>query len=152
MLPRSKTIILLFLLPFPDDQDFLFYPAIKTNLTLYTHIVNYKTLKVLVKNMSNWLVHILRQQNLGHIVDIHYDNCFLANAKSTFQSATVLPKIQPLFKQKPSLAPNTTKYLIETRLYNRIRVYRDTHIIAQLAQLLSNTLLSGNLKALYKYR
>lgn len=49
----SKTMIPLLLVPLLDNQDFLFYLATQTNLTLYKYIVNHEILKVLVKNMSN---------------------------------------------------------------------------------------------------
>lgn len=41
--------------------------------------MNYETTKVLIKNTSNQLLHILRCQKLGHVVNIRYDNYFLAN-------------------------------------------------------------------------
>lgn len=48
--PCSKTIIPLLSIPLLDDQNFLFHPATQTNLTLYMHIVDHETLKVLVRN------------------------------------------------------------------------------------------------------
>lgn len=45
-----KTIILLLLIPFPDYRDAMFYPATQINLILYTYTIDYKTLKVLIKN------------------------------------------------------------------------------------------------------
>ncbi len=82
--PCCKTMTLLFPVPLLDDRDFLFYLTIRTNLTLYIHIVDHKTLKVLVKNMSDQLLRISHWQKLGYIIDICYDNCFLANAKAVF--------------------------------------------------------------------
>ncbi len=136
--PRSETMIPLLPVPLPDDRDFLFHPATQTNLTLFAHIIDHETSKVLVRNTSDRPLRISRWQKLGHIVDIRYDNCFLADVESAFQSATVPPKIQPLFEQEPSLAPNPTEYLIETRLHNGVRVYGDTHAVAQLAQLVAD--------------
>lgn len=81
---RSKTMIPLLPLPLQDDRDILFYPATVINLTLYTHIINQETLKLLVKNTSNRPLRISRQQKLDHIVNIRYNNCFLTDTKSAF--------------------------------------------------------------------
>lgn len=70
--------------PLLDDRNFLFHPATQINLTMYTHMIDHETLKVLVKNTSDRLLRISRQQKLGYIVDIHYNNYFLADAKSAF--------------------------------------------------------------------
>ncbi len=51
--PNFETMISLLPLYLPNDHDFLFYPATQPNLTLFTHIVDHRTLKVLVKNASN---------------------------------------------------------------------------------------------------
>lgn len=117
-------------MPLPDNRNFLFHPTIQTNLTLYTHIVDYEISKVLVRNTSDQLLRILRRQKLGHIIDIHYDNCFLADANSAFQSAACLPRIQLLFKQKPPLAPNPIEHLMKTKLHNKVSIYRDTYTVA----------------------
>lgn len=140
VLPRFKTMTSLLPVPLLDDWNFLFHLATQTNLTLYIHIIDYKTSKVLVRNTFDWLLRISRWQKLGYIVDIRYNNCFLADTKSAFQSATILPRIQPLFEQKPSLAPNPTEYSMETKLHNRIRVYGNIYAVAQLAQLVTKYL------------
>lgn len=54
-----------------------------------------------------------------------------------FQSAVILPKIQTFFKQKPFLISNLAKYSMEIKLHNGVTVYRDTHAIAELAQLIA---------------
>lgn len=104
---------------------------------MYTHIVDYETSKVLVRNTFNQPLHISCWQKLDHFVDIRYNNCFLADTKSAFQFAAFPSKIQLFFEQEPSLAPNTTEYSIEMRLGNRVRVYGDRYAVAQLAQLVA---------------
>lgn len=54
----SKTMIPLLLVPLSDNRDFLFHLTTQTNLTMYTHIVDYETSKVLVRNTSNQPLHI----------------------------------------------------------------------------------------------
>lgn len=134
---RSEVMIPILPVSLPNNRDFLFHLATQTNLMLYMHIVDHETLKVLVRNTSDQSLRILRWQKLGHIIDIYYDNCFLANADSTFQFATCLSRIQLFFKQEPSLAPNPIKHLMETKLHNGVRIYKDTHAVAQLAQLVN---------------
>lgn len=48
--PHSQAMVVLHRVPLPDNRDFLFYPIIQPNLTLYTHIIDYETSKVFVKN------------------------------------------------------------------------------------------------------
>ena len=57
--PRSEAMILLIPLSLPDNQDFLFHPAIQANLTLFTYLVNHQTSKVLVRNNSSQMLYIL---------------------------------------------------------------------------------------------
>lgn len=47
----SKAMISFAWVLLPDDQDFVFYPTTHANLTLYTHIINLKTSKILVKTL-----------------------------------------------------------------------------------------------------
>lgn len=91
VLPRFEAIILLMLVPLSNDRDFLFNPTAQASLMLFAHIMHHDTKRVLVRNTSKWPLRISRCQKLGHIVDICYDNCFLTDAKSAFNSVTVPP-------------------------------------------------------------
>ena len=137
VLLRSETIILLLPVPLPDDRDFLFHPIAQANLTLFAHIMYHDTKKVLVRNTSDRPLRISRCQRLGHIVDICYDNCFLADAKSAFNSATVPPQTAPFFEHELCCTPTSTDPSMETRLDNGVRVYGDEHAVALLAQLVA---------------
>lgn len=123
--------------PLPDDKDFLFDPTAQPNLTLFAHIIHHDTKKVLVKNTSDRLLRISRRQRLGHIVDICYNNCFLADADSAFDAAAVPSQTTLFFKHKLSYTPTPTDPSIETTLDNGVRVYRDEHAITLLAQLVT---------------
>ena len=89
--PRSEAIISLVPLALPNDRDFLFHPATQANLTLFTHLVNHETSKVLVRNGSSQAIWVPRRHKLGHMVDIAYKNCFLADAHSVRDAATSPP-------------------------------------------------------------
>lgn len=75
--PRSEAMIPLVKLPLPDDRDFLFHPTPQANLTLYSHIMDYETTKILVRNASDRPLCIPRQHKLGHLLDMVYENYFL---------------------------------------------------------------------------
>lgn len=67
--PHSEAMISLKKLQLPNNRDFFFHPASRTNLTLYSHIMDYKTLKILVKNASDLFFRIPCWHKLGHLVD-----------------------------------------------------------------------------------
>ena len=137
MPPRSETMVLLLPVLLPDDRDFLFHPTTQANLTLYTHIVDHETSKILVKNTSDRPLRISRCQKLGHVVDIWYDNCFLDDVESAFNSATVPPQTAPFFEHELFWAPTPTDPSIETTLGNGVRVYGDEHAVTLLSQLVA---------------
>ena len=135
--PNSKVMISLLLLPLPDDHDFLFHLATQPSLTLFTYIVDYRTLKVFVKNASNESLHIPRHHKLGHLIDIAYDNCFLTNTQSALDIATS----PPLSYQPPSYT-NDSPFLatdpsMKTVLDNGVKVYGDAAAIKQIADLVA---------------
>ena len=135
--PHSDAMIPLMPVSLPDDRDFLFHPTAQASLTLLAHIMHHDTKRVLVRNTSKRLLRISRCQRLSHIVDIHYDNCFLADVKSAFNSATVSPQTAPFFEYELSCTRTPADPSMETRLDNGVRVYRDKHVVALLAQLVT---------------
>lgn len=79
-------MILLLLLLLPDDSNFLFHLATQPNLTLFKHIVNHQTSKILVKNASNEFFCISCHHKLGNLIDIVSINCFLTNIQSALDT------------------------------------------------------------------
>ncbi len=135
--PNSEAMISLLPLPLPDDRDFLFHPATQPSLTLFTHIVDHRTSKILVRNASNDLLRIPRHHKLGHLIDIAYDNCFLANTQSALDAATSPPSsYQPPngVNDAPFLATDPS---IETVLDNGVKVYGDPAAVKQIADLVA---------------
>ena len=137
ILPRSETMIPLLPVPLPDDRDFLFHPTVQPSLTLFAHIMHHDTKKILVKNTFDRPLRISRRQKMGHVVDIWYDNCFLADAESAFHSTTVPPQTAPFFEHKLSITPTPPDLSMETTLENEVRVYGDKHAVTLLAQLVA---------------
>ena len=135
--PRFEVIIPLLPISLPNNKDFLFHPTAQTNLTLFAHIIHHNTTKVLVRNTSDQPLRILRHQKLGHVIDIRYDNCFLADAKAALNSAIIPPLTAPFFEHKPSCASISTDLYMEKTLDNEVKVYRDEHAATLLAQLVA---------------
>lgn len=135
--PRSEIMVLLLPVPHPDDRDFLFYLTDQANLMLFMYIIYHDTKKILVKNTFDWPLRILCRQRLGHVVDICYNNCFLAITETAFDSATVPPQTTPFFKHNHSYTPTPTDLFMITTLDNGVKVYKDKHAVTLLAQLVA---------------
>lgn len=133
--PRSDSMISLVPVPLLDDRDFLFHPTTQANLTLYTHIIDYETSKVLIRNTSDCPLRIPRRYKLGHVVDIAYDKCFLVDTQATFHLAAFPPAALPFLDlgAEPTLAPRNG--LMETQLNNGVRVYRDSAAMKEISKL-----------------
>lgn len=102
--------------------------------------MHHDTKKILVRNTFDRSLRILRCQKMGHVVDIQYNNCFLADAKFTFYSATVLPQTAPFFEHELSSTLTPTDPSIKTTLDNRVRVYGDELEVILLAQFVAKYL------------
>lgn len=117
--PESETLVQFVCSSFPDNQDFLFNATPHSHLTLFSHILNDLTYKVLVRNTLQQLVLLPRHQRFGTLTEVLYDNCFqvsldfeLAKYPPTtlnYQTGIRVPIFKPGF---------------ETCLVNGIRVYR----------------------------
>lgn len=135
--PRSKAIVLLVPLLLPDNRDFLFHPATQANLTLFIYFIDHETSKVLVRNNFNQTVWVPHCHKLGHIVDIAYNNCFLANAYSVYDAAT-----SPLSSQHLSCPNASSSFLpsnsfLEMVLDNKVKIYGDVMAVKQIAELMA---------------
>ena len=135
--PRSETMIPLAPVSLPDDRDFLFYPTTQSNLTLYVHIVDHMTTKIIVSNTSDCPLRIPRHQKLGHIIDICYENCFLADAQATFDSAAFPPRAQPFFDLHAGIALALIDTVMEIQLDNGVRVYGDRAAVREISELVA---------------
>ncbi len=148
--PRSEAMISLVKLPLPDDRDFLFHHTPQANLTLYSHIMDYETLKVLVRNASDLPLRIPRWHKLGHILDIAYENCFLTDTRSAYDTASVpLSSPFPNLGAGPALPPTDT--LMEIALENGIRVFGNANAVKQISDLVAEYPLIWESQALSRY-
>ena len=135
--PHSEAVIPLVWLPLPDNWDFLFHPTPQANLTLYAHIMDYETSRILVKNASDWPLHVPRRHKLGHLLDMTYNNYFLIDTQSAYNAASVPPSSHSFsdLSAGPALPPADAS--IETVLENGIRVFGDASIVQQISNLVA---------------
>ena len=133
--PRSEAMIPLVPVSVPDDRDFLFHPTAQPNLTLFTHIVDHQTSKVLVRNASDQPLRIPHRHKLGHLIDIAYDNCFFTEDQAAIDSATFPPSSQSMsdLSARPPLCQTDSS--LETVLDNGVKVYGDATAVEQIAEL-----------------
>ena len=122
-------------LPLPDDQDSLFHLTPQANLIFYSHIMDYETPKILVKNASDRPLCVPRRHKLGHLLDMAYENCFLIDTQSAYNVASVPPSSHSFsnLSAGPTLPP--TDASMETVLKNGIRMYRDASAVKQISYL-----------------
>lgn len=129
ILPCSETMILLLLVSLPNNWDFLFHPTPQLNLTLFAYIIYHNTKKLLIRNIFDRLLHILRCQRLGHIVDICYNNCFLIDANFAFDAVATSLQTTPFFEHELFCASKPINPSVKTTLDNRVGIYGDKYVV-----------------------
>lgn len=92
---------------------------------------------MLVKNTSDQTLCIPYSYRLGYLIDIVYDNYFLANTPSALDTATSLLSLHQISSRNTSPPLLPTNSFLKTVLSNRIRVYRDVATIKQIAELVA---------------
>lgn len=112
-----------------DNRDFPFHPTFQPNLTFYSHIVDEKTLKVLIKNANDQSFFIFHQYKLDHLLDMNYDNCFFIDTQSAYEVATVLPSSHSFSNVSTGPMLLLADFWMKTIFNNGIRVYGNTNII-----------------------
>lgn len=117
----SEVMISLVKVPLLDDCNFLFHLTIQPNLTLYAHILDHETSKILVRNTSNQPLRIPRHHMLGHLLDIVYKNCFFAN--TPHDSAAIPPFSHPFSDLSTRIPLPPADSSMETVLENDIKIY-----------------------------
>lgn len=135
--PWSEVMIPLVPVSVLDNRDFLFHPTVLPNLTLFTHIVDHQTSKILVRNASDQPLRIPRRYKLGHLIDIAYDNCFFAKDQAAINSATFPPSLQSILDLSAGPPLCQTDSSLETVLDNGIKVYGDAVAVEQIAELVA---------------
>lgn len=63
--PKSEALINFQQIPLPDSRDFLFQPFPQQQLTLYSHLLDHTSSKILVWNDAERSIQISRRHRLG---------------------------------------------------------------------------------------
>lgn len=128
--PESEALVQFVCSNLPDNRDFLFKSTPYSHLTLFLHILNDSTHKVLIGNALYLLILLSRRQQLGTLTEIPYDNCF---------QITLDPKLAEHLPVTPNhqagIRVPTLKLGLKTRLANGIRVYGEPLVIQQISDL-----------------
>lgn len=128
--PESEALVQFVCFNLLDDRDFLFKPTPHSYLTLFSHILNNSTHRVLVRNASHRPILLSRRQRLGTLTEIPYGNCFqVALDLELAKHPPITPNHQAGIRV-PTLEPD-----LETRLANEIRVYRELLAVQQISDL-----------------
>ena len=66
-----------------DDRDFLFEPTTAA-VSLYIHLVDDSFYSVIARNNTNKPMLIPKYLRLGTVVEIDYNNCYLADIEEVY--------------------------------------------------------------------
>lgn len=133
--PKSEALVPFRQMPLPDSRDFLFHLSPQAHLTLYAHLVDHSTSKVLVRNDADHPVQIPRHHKLGCVTELPYESCFAASVGH--EAASSPPISLPLFHERSGITipPNGTS--LETELPNGIKIYGDKDAVEQITRLVN---------------
>ena len=91
--PKSEALVDVRQIPLPDSRDFLFQPFPQVHLTLYSHLLDHTSSRILVRNDADRSIQIPQSHRLGYITEIPFENCF---ATSMDHDAASTPPTSPL--------------------------------------------------------
>lgn len=135
--PWLEAIIPLVKLLLLNDWDFVFYSTPQANLSLYSYIMDYKIIKILIKTASDQLLRDPHQHKLGPLLYMAYKNNFLIDTISSYNAASV-PQSFHSFSSL-STGPNllSTDTLMETVFKNGTKMFRHTSNVKQISYLVA---------------
>lgn len=96
--------------------------------------------KVLVRNTSDYLLHIACHYQLGHIIDIIHDNYFLVNMQTTFDLKAFLSIASTFLDFSTGFALMPGDISMETQLDNEVIVYGNSAVIEEISKLVAEYL------------
>lgn len=126
------SLIRVFLL---DNRNFLYYLITQANLTFYSHIIDYETLKIFVKNTSNQSFCICYRHKLGHLPYMSHNNYFLVDTQSACNLVAVLLLSYAFSDLNIELLILPADSSMETVFDNRIKAYVNANFVKQILEL-----------------
>lgn len=116
--PRSKIFVLVVLTSFLNNRDFFFQLLTQSYFTLFLHLIDHTIGSVLVRNKSQYAVHLSHKQTFELVTKVFYKNCFQADLD--LNAAEILSKANPLYKSCQKIKVSAMDLLLKTKLPNSI--------------------------------
>lgn len=124
--PRSETLVAFQYIELPNSRDFLFCQSLQQHLTLYSHLLNHTSVKILVRNNVDRVIKIPLYYWLGCVTELPYEKYFAILAD--LDVASTPPTLPAIFHNRNGISILPAGDL-ETKLPNGIKIYRDKEII-----------------------
>ena len=132
--PQSEALVAFQHIELPDSRDFLFHPSPQPHLTLYSHILDHTSTKILVRNNADHAVKIPTQHRLGCVTELPYENCFATSAD--LDVASTPPTLPTIFHDRNGISIPPAGDL-ETELPNGIKIYGDKEAVDAITRLVN---------------
>ena len=146
--PHSEVLVAFLRIKLPDFRDFLFSPAPQQHLTLYSHLLDHTSTKVLVRNDVGHAIKIPLHHRLGCVTELPYESCFATSADLDVASTT--PTSPTIFQDRNGISiPPAGDMKIELR--NGIIIYGDKKPSTRSRAWWMIIPQSGNLRVSYKF-
>ena len=73
---ESEALVNVWQILLPDSHDFLFQPFLQEHLTLYSHLLDHTSSRIVVRNNADRSIQIPWSHRLGYITKILFQICF----------------------------------------------------------------------------
>ena len=108
-------------------------------MTLYSHLLNHTTSRILVRNNANRSIQISRSYRLGYITEIPFENCFATSIDHDFTSTLLTSPF--LFHERSGITISPADVGLETELPNDIKIYGNRQAVEKITRLVNEYLL-----------
>ena len=128
--PKSETLVNFWQILLPDSHDFLFQPFPQQHLTLYSHLLDYTSSRILVWNDAKHSIQIPRHHRLGCVTKIAFKNCFAAFVD--YDAASTPPTSPLLFHERNGITIPSAGAVLEIELSKGIKIYGDEQAVEKI--------------------
>ena len=133
--PKSKALVNVRQIPLPDFRNFLFQPFPQEHLTLYSHLLDHTSSRILVRNDADRSIQIPQSHRLGYITEISFENCFATSVD--YDAASTPPTSPLLFHKRNGITIPPVDAGLETELLNSIEIYGNSQAVEKITYLIN---------------
>lgn len=133
--PHSEVLVTFQHIKLPDSRNFLFSPAPQQHLTLYSHLLDHTSTKVLVRNNAGHAIKIPLHHRLGCVTELLYESYFATSAD--IDVASTSPISPTIFHDRNRISIPPTGDM-ETELPNGIKIYGDKEAVDAITRLVDD--------------